>query len=141
MKQYLALAAVAGLAVACGKVDNDHHHANDGHHHPHPAPHAVVAPAPVVTPGTYVTPSGAVVRQDGTYRYDNRGGVVAVPGTVVEDRGYQHKHSDDALSERSLGATRGSHGQPMTHKDSDHDGNYDYVPSYRTRPATYYYAY
>lgn len=136
MKKILPLLAVAGLAVACGKVDNDHNHPNHKHHDGH-----AVAPAAVVAPGSYVTPSGAVVRPDGTYRYDARGGVVAVPGTVVEDHGYQHKHSDDALSDRSLGATRGTHGQPMTHKDSDNDGNYDYVPQYRTRPATYYYTY
>lgn len=135
MKKLLPILAVAGLAAACGKVDNDHNNPQAR------AAQPVAVVAPVVEPGTYVTPSGAVIRQDGTYRYDATGRVYAAPGMVVEERGYQHKHSDDALSDRSLGATRGSHGQPMTHKDSDHDGNYDYVPSYRTRPATYYYTY
>lgn len=136
MKKILPLLAVATAVAACGDHDND----RDNPQARAAAPVAVVAPAPVVPAGSYVTPSGAVVRQDGTYYYNNHG-VVAAPGVVVEDRGYQHKHSDDALSDRSLGATRGSHGQPMTHKDSDNDGNYDYVPSYRTRPATYYYTY
>ncbi len=134
MKKMLPLLLVAGAAAACGKVDNDH----DNAYTRQAAPVAVVAP--VVPAGSYVTPSGAVVRQDGTYYY-NEHGVVAVPGTVVEDHGYQHKHSEDALSDRTLGATRDIHGNPMTNKDSDHDGNYDYVPNYRTRAATYYYTY
>lgn len=138
MNKILPLLAVAVAAAACGRVDNDHD--NNYTRDSRLAPVAVVTPAPVVPAGSYVTPGGAVVRADGTYYYGAHG-VVAQPGVVVEDHGYQHKHSDDALSDRSLGATRGSHGQPMSHKDSDNDGNYDYVPSYRTRPATYYYTY
>jgi len=136
MKKFLPLLAVTAAVTACGHADHDH----DNPQARAAAPVAVVAPAPVVPAGSYVTPSGAVVRADGTYHY-NTNGVVAVPGAVIEDHGHQHKHSEDALSDRSLGATRGSHGQPMTHKDSDHDGNYDYVPNYRSRPATYYYTY
>lgn len=139
MKKILPLVAAAAALAACG--NNDHEHRNHSHKH---GEHHVVAPAAVVTPAPvvngYVTPSGAVVRPDGTYTY-GANGVVAVPGAVVEDHGYQHKHSDDALSDRRLGATRGTQGQPMSHKDSDNDGNYDYVPQYRTRPATYYYTY
>lgn len=134
MKKILPLLAVATAVAACG--DHDHDHNNK--YTRAAAPVAVVAPA--APAGSYVTPSGAVVREDGTYYY-NAHGVVAAPGVVVEDHGHQHKHSEDALSDRTLGATRGTHGEPMTAKDSDNDGNYDYVPSYRTRAATYYYTY
>lgn len=137
MKKILPIVGLAILAAACtDQGDHDHYNNRTGQR-TDVAPGYAVAPVPA---GAYVTPSGAVVRPDGTYRYDAHG-VVAVPGTAVVDEGHQHKHSEDALSDRSLGATRGSHGQPMTHKDADNDGNYDYVPSYRTRPATYYYTY
>ena len=132
MKKILPLVAVAAALAACGHNDYD----NRNHNRTHSAA-PVVNQAPA---GTYVTPSGAVVRSDGTYNYGTNG-VVAVPGRVVEERGYQQQHSDDALSDRSLGSTRGIHGQPMSHKDTNNDGNYDYVPQYRTRPATYYYNY
>ena len=105
------------LAVAAATAActdyGDHDHDNHRHH--------AVAPAAVVTPApAYVA-----------------------PGYVVEERGHQHKHSEDALSDRSLGATRGSHNQPMTHKDFDNDGNYDYQPEYRyrVRSPAYYYSY
>lgn len=144
MKTFLPLIAVAGLVVACSTPDNDYNnpqnphaqrsHMHDGHaHHDHTAhghthaQHHAVSPVPSAT----VYPDGTTV-----YRPD---GVYPTAPALVE-RGYQHKKTDDALSDRSLGATRGSHGQPMTAKDSDHDGNYDYVPHYAPRPHGYYYS-
>lgn len=131
MKKLLPLVAVAALAAACNVNDNDY----DNPQNPHArAPHANVVAVPAAVapvPSAVVYPDGTTVyRPDGTY---------AVAPAVVE-RGYQHKKAEDALSDRSLGATRGSHGQPMTAKDSDHDGNYDYVPYYSPRPAGYYYS-
>lgn len=55
--------------------------------------------------------------------------VVADPyaPVVVQDDVYRKDNtpSQDALSDRSLGNSRGSHNQPMSHKDMDNDGEYE----------------
>lgn len=142
MKKLLPLVAVAALASACNVHDDDRYNNRTGQR-------TDVVPATVVTPGPTVvtaTPS-TVVREDGTYYYRADGTYVVRPTVVaqpgyVEVPGYQHKKADDALSDRTLGATRDIHGNPMYHKDADSDGNYDYVP-YRGTRATraYYYTY
>ena len=157
MKKLLPLMAASALAAACNMADNDHYNNPTGMHTGvHNA--QVVAPAPYMTqtpvvattttvPTTVVAPAGtAVVRADGTYVMQPNGTYVAVPMATTAEVGYQHKHADDSLSERSLGSTRGSHNQPMTHKDADHDGNYDfqpyyspYVPYYSPRARGWYY--
>ena len=135
MKKILPLVAVSALAAACNMHDDDHYNNRTGEYTPQAYSVAPAGPA-VVTP-TRTT----VVRPDGTYSYSD-GAYVAQP-VVAQERGYQPTHADDALSDRSLGATRGTHGQPMSHLDSDNDGNYDYQPEYRysTRGPAYYYSY
>lgn len=113
------------------------------HHHPHHPGHvhgdkyvvAPVAPA-VIAPATdaraIVRPDGTYyVRPDGTYYTRADGTYYVTP--IVEDHGKKHEKWEDPLSERSLGNSRGSHNQPMTNKDHDNDGTYDYVPDYRLR--------
>lgn len=141
MKKLLPILAIGLVAAACtDQGDHDHYNNRTGER----TDGAYMAPAAVVSPvpSAVVTRDGTMYRQDGVY--------AVTPGqVVVQPEGYQHKHSDDALSDRSLGATRGSHTEPMTAKDADNDGNYDYQPywgtrgrdSYRVVPATTVYSY
>lgn len=83
-----------------------------------------VAPAYVITPG--MTPAESTIpnyRPDGVYYYS----------PAYEVRGEQHNPSEDALSDRPLGSSRGAHNERMDAKDSNNDGEYDYVPYYAPR--------
>ncbi len=155
MKVILPLLAAAGLLAACGdchdgycdhgrKHEHRYHHGTSedalsdrpmgstrGVHHEkrqgaYNSKHHWDKPVHPVAPA-YVPASGP--RPDGTY---------ALP-PQYEVRGYQHKATDDALSDRPLGSSRGANNEPMSAKDSDHDGKYDYVPYYAPRSNTWIY--
>jgi len=159
MKRLLPLVAVAGLLAACGGAHEECHHRdangychnnehgghgstadalsdrsmgnsrgahNEKRDHYHtkdnmyrPAPQTYVV-APAVAPVQAEIPN---YRPDGTYYL----------APVYEQRGYQHKATDDALSDRPLGSSRGAHNERMDAKDSNNDGVYDYVPYYTPR--------
>lgn len=104
-----------------GAKQDHYDHRNHDHYRAAPAPGYVVVPA-------QPTP---VYRADGTY--------YVAPAVV--DHGRRPSPSEDALSDRSMGNSRGSHGEPMTAKDMNNDGTYDYVPNYAPRGNTWRYEY
>lgn len=157
MKALLPLIAAAGLLAACDSSDCNGRYCDHQHHHHGRAPMHGSSDdalsdrslgssrgshnekrygdyntkdnwhnkAYVVSPADPAVPN---YRPDGTYY---------VP--AYEARGYQQSPSSDALSDRSLGSSRGAHNEPMTHKDMNHDGQYDYTPYYAPRSTSWRY--